>query len=427
MIKVLVPEDVPSLNKGEEAILRGIQFTIQQLGEAELVLFSSHADIDQKRYSDVRIVDACNTGHLPNSVLSLLRLVIFIFRAFINRMKGSLNSSAPKNLFDYYLWADLIILGHDDTLVGPRFPIRIIRDVLVARTLRKPVIVFGGSFVLPRGKLSKHMAKWAFQHMDAILLRDPFSLQQMKELGVVHNKVYLTADAAFLLKPISDQQWSPALRQIVETRPKPMIGMTLVRGSSVFDHAYLQTDFDGDTKAKDERHVRMMALVADRVIEATGATLIFIPHCIGPTEHLDDRNVTSAVYNLMKNKSKAVQIKEDLSAADLKGFIGKLEMMVGERTHSIIQAVSMGVPSLAISFPGDNRTYGIIGDMLGQDRWLYNIERLDVDTLSESILALWMDRKLVAQDLNERLPKLLLQASQNRVCLDQVLSEYGCL
>ena len=58
MARILICENVPSLNKGEMAILEGMRESLRELGKLELVMFSARPDIDAPRYSSLtQVID----------------------------------------------------------------------------------------------------------------------------------------------------------------------------------------------------------------------------------------------------------------------------------------------------------------------------------------------------------------------------------
>ena len=111
----------------------------------------------------------------------------------------------------------------------------------------------------------------------------------------------------------------------------------------------------------------------------------------------------------------------DFSASDLKGMIGCCDFFVGARTHSVIAATSMGVPSVVLSYPKDYRTYGIIGEMLQQSKWVYNIEYLQAGDLIELIKNAWVQRDETSRQLPDIVKKVRERAFLNGELLGNVV------
>ena len=142
-----------------------------------------------------------------------------------------------------------------------------------------------------------------------------------------------------------------------------------------------------------------MAATLDALMEKIGCTFVFVPHSIGPHDEADDRLVHKDVVKAMKHANHAILVEEDLSAAELKGLMGRFHMTVSERTHGGIASATMHVPTLWVTHPGDSRTYGIVGKTLALDDCLYDIRKLDQETLLGKLLWLWETREQLGKKL----------------------------
>ena len=121
--------------------------------------------------------------------------------------------------------------------------------------------------------------------------------------------------------------------------------------------------------------------IFDRLIEYCHAVIIFIPHCIEPYSKRDDREVAKEICKNMKKKHQTRILTNEYSPEELKGIIGEFNIFIGTRIHSVIAALSMNVPSIVLTGSSDDRAYGLIGKMLKQEKWIYNIENLDCNAL----------------------------------------------
>ena len=69
------------------------------------------------------------------------------------------------------------------------------------------------------------------------------------------------------------------------------------------------------------------------------------------------------------------------------------EVILGLRMHANIAALAMGVPTFAIAY--SRKTLGIMR-MLGQERWVSDIDTLSSEALIANIEALWSERERCA-------------------------------
>ena len=94
MIKILIAENIPSLNKGEMAIYGGMLEIFKTLGDFKVAMFSNSAVVDRERYGDnVEIIDILESLYISSGtrgpfikiIVSMWALIQhFIFNLYIN-------------------------------------------------------------------------------------------------------------------------------------------------------------------------------------------------------------------------------------------------------------------------------------------------------------------------------------------------------
>ena len=413
-MKVFIPESIPSFNKGEAAIFWGIVETLSFNGKSvEIYLSSNNPEYDRKSYGqEAEIVPESliphkggkfeRLGHFAKSATAHL---IFLFIYYL--MGKGVTRLFSKPLWKAYLEADAIILGHDNAF--SRFHNFLI---LFSKCMKKPIVIYGAS-VLPynfKGTIVRKLTRFCINQVNLVTTRENYSAEFLKDLGVKESLIHVTADKAFLLKPAAPERGIEILRKEgINTGHRPIIGFTVVKGSGVFRYGLRKIT---DIEERHRYHVETVASVIDQIIQKYKAQIIFIPHVIGAGIY-DDRKVASDVHKLVINKEYVKVMKGDYFVDELKSVLGHLDFLVGERTHSLIGAACMGVPFVAISYPEDYRTYGILGEMLGQKQLLYNIEGLDAKSLLRKFDSVWNQRGKVAKDLNCRIPDIQKRAMEN--------------
>ncbi len=163
----------------------------------------------------------------------------------------------------------------------------------------------------------------------------------------------------------------------------------------------------------------MLAQVIDNITNRINATVIFIPHCIGFAKELDDRIMAGDIFQMCKNKDKVKVITNEYGAEELKGFIGQFDLLIGERTHSVVNAMSMCVPSIVISYSTDQRL-GII-KMIDQENAICYVENLNAETLLSKISDIWSERNKIKKDLKSQTEIIREQAMLNGKLLKELL------
>lgn len=411
MIKILIAENVPSLNKGEIAILFGMLESFKLLGEVKLSMLSAYPDIDVPRYSPVvRVINTIEAWPLKGglecgllakifvSILVMLQHIVFIFLYMI--LGTYVTRLFKSEIWNEYLTTDVIIIGHNGTFgldgaLGIPFFYHIY-IATIAKLLDKPVVLYGGSIPQTKGILGPIKAllyKLALKNICLVTLRERISCENLKNIGLRGKRIFITSDLAFLLQPAPLNKISQLMKQEgIEKNSKPLVGITATHQMASKAFPYL-----GSPLASYSRHIEMLAETIDKLIDSLSCTVIFVPHCIGFGDELDDRLVAKDILNKCKNKKEIKLIDNEYSAAELKGLIGQFDLFIGERTHSVVNAMSMRVPSVILSNSIDKRLDMI--RMLGQDNAICYTDNLDSNSLLDKINNIWSNRDMIKTEL----------------------------
>lgn len=442
--RILIADWVPSLNKGELAILIGMLKTFEVLGEVEVSIFSVYPQLDKQRYpKNVKIIDLESDLYLKSSLLEKSSLVIILGGLFVmlqhiffSMLYAAIGDNVVK-IMNKMIWreycrSDVIVICHDQVscVFGPRFlPFSPLYITMLAKTLGKPVVIYANGF--PRFKrvvgkigLWKTLARFVLNNVDLITVREEESYKYLRNISSNKTRIYLTADPAILCPVNHERVRSIILEENIDRSDGLLIGMTLT-------HRILLNAYQ-EIRNPDERYEKattQMARLVDHLIKNLHATVVFLPHCIEPYRKGDDRDVAREIYNKTVNKYKVVVLTKEYSPDELKALMGVFDLFIGGRVHSVVSALSMGVPSITLTIGGssDRRAYGIIGKTLKQEKWIYNIEGLDLDKLLSMIITLLSLHDEVSKDtvlqtrivkkkalLNGKLLKALLDSRTRR-------------
>ena len=430
-VKIFIAENIPSLNKGEMTILEGMIESFKLMGRVEVSMLSLRPEIDKLRYGKkVKIIDLKKLLRLRGDLTGLYRifasiysmlqhlLFVILYKIFGSKALKLLRSDIWKE----YVESNVIMMGHDGVF-GPGYSTGVplyshsFYIPLFAKLLRKTVVMYGGS--IPQFKRFRRslrcISKVVLNKMDLITLREDVSYQNLREMGVKNDRVFVIPDLAFLLPPVSSELAKEIMmREGIEETNRPLIGMTITRkrASKAF------TDLSNPMSSY-HKHIKMLAQVIDNLTSRLDATVIFIPHCIGFVKELDDRIVAADIFQLCKNKNRVKVITNEYGAEELKGLIGQFDLFIGERIHSVINAISMCVPSIAMSYSTDQRL-GII-KMVGQENAICYVEGLDANTLISKIDEIWSEREKIKSELKSKIEIIKERAMLNGKLLKELL------
>ena len=438
MVKIFIAENVPSLNKGEMTILEGMLESFKILGKVEVTMLSDLSDIDQLRYgTKVKIIDAkkalCLSGELVghHQVVKIFVSFLFLFQHLLFLLLYKISGSKALKLIKSEIWreyveSDVIIVGHNGTFGAGwggmfRTPVYLYYFYmpLFAKMLGKPIVLYGGS--IPRFRRFRRIfergAKFALNRIDLITLREDVSYRNLRDIGVKNDRVSVTPDLAFLLRPVSSEQAKEIMvREGIEESYRPLIGMTVTRNRTFMAFP------DINPEKSYIKHNMIIAQVIDDLIAKFDAFVVFVPHCIGFGDELDDRIVAKDIFQIVKNKNRVKVITNEYAADELKGLIGQFDLFIGERIHSVVNAMSMCVPSIIIDRFTDERL-GIIR-MVGQENAIYYVENLNADTLLSKINDTWSKRDKIKKDLRSQIEIIQERAMLNGKLLKELLESW---
>lgn len=426
LTKIVLAEIIPSLNKGEAAILGGIVESFRCLGNTEFTIFSKWPKQDADRYrkyavkvvrhEENRLLSSNNfllrrIGDLFTLVSFLSCAAVFGFR--VSKLFHCFYDQNWQSLID----SDLVIMGHDNVVVTG-FWTRQLATIWFAKMLNKRIAVYGASIGPVENNIIKLLTIYCLNKVDLITVREAISYQYVKKLGISDSKVFLTADIAFLLKPVSREEVTDIFSKEGIENKRPIIGVTVTKFIS--DHAFINLK---DNEMRYQKFIKIIADTLDHLIESLEVTILLIPHSVGPTMKHDDRIMQNDIMKIVNNKHMIRNIDKEYSPEQLKGIIGQCDLLIGSRTHSLIAAAGMNVPMVALTCTTRNKTNGIIGTMLGQDEWLYNVEDINSRMLTNKIKRAWSKKENIRKALLQRNMEIKRKAMLNVELLRTLVSD----
>lgn len=313
----------------------------------------------------------------------------------------SYSVSEKSNLFCYYD-SDIIINTGGDLLSGEKFGLTSLLNISYAILLDKPVVLYAESLGYYQNSLFSFIANQVLNRTTLITVREDLSKKYLEQNKITKPKVYLTADSAFNLEPVSQSAIFEILqKEGIDTSQRPVFGIN----PSGLIGQYRKSS----SKNSNEEIVNIFARVIDSVIEKFNANIIMIPHVY--TEKVSDKKVISEIYDVVTNKSNVSIIQNEYNAKELKGIIGICDLFVGARMHATIAATSMYVPTVGIAY--SHKMYGIIGQMLKQENYIIDIKDLNYDILMNKICDCWNNRNIIKHDLRTIIPQVREKALLN--------------
>ena len=400
MVKILILNAGVS-NKGTYALIRTITENLKRyIPDAEFAFMG-----DEINRNELPIKKQLASNPLKNIAPWLYLaecLSIRICRIISVKIKIS-----DRDGINEYMDSDIIINSGGDHLSGEfnKFGLSSFMNILYAIILEKPVVLYGESLGYYKNPVFTYIADSIFEKVNLILVREKISKKYL-EGHVANPNIYLTADPAFNLQPINSFQLEEIFKVENVKIDRPLIG---VNPSGLISKIL---------KPENIEIVAIFAKLVDDLIYNLDATVLLIPHVY--TQNVDDRKTINLIYEKIMNKQKVNLIKNEYSPEELKGLIGSCDLFIGARMHATIASTSMMVPTVGIAY--SHKMHGIIGEMVGLNEYIIDINELNYDNLNQKVFDAWKNRGLIHKILEKNIPLIKHESDLNGRYVKDLLS-----
>jgi len=215
---------------------------------------------------------------------------------------------------------------------------------LLASRYNKPLFRWTQSYGPFAGLFVPFIARREFARAPFLMARGYVSRHRLRQLGV-KCPVYEFPDVAFCL-PAAKEEWAQTYLhgRVGVPSGKHLIGLS--------PSAVLRS-YPSHMGAVGEVHIDFCASLLSRLLEPDWCGVL-IPHTIrvnGPASACD----LDVARQIFKQLSPALQekvylVEDDLDCRELKALIGRMDFFVGARYHSLVAALSMRVPTVAVGW-----------------------------------------------------------------------------
>ncbi|WP_339287820.1 polysaccharide pyruvyl transferase family protein [Paenibacillus sp. FSL E2-0201] len=280
-----------------------------------------------------------------------------------------------------------------------------IYHILLAKKMGKKVLVMPNSFGPFEGHLVKGILRNSLSNCELITARETISANALSDL--LKKEVPVYPDLGFFLEgndPNIAKKY--LLERGVPLKDKICVGITL--------RPYRFPKSEEPIKEYDNYINNVVEFVS--YLKMHNYHIVFIAQTLGPSNHEDDRIAIRDVLNKSSNESITFINDEDLNCRDIKAIYAEMDYLIGTRFHSVIFALSSGVPSIAIAY-GGNKGEGIMRDM-NLNEYVLNIEGLNSKSLIEKFESL----KTNNNEIKSKINMYLLKANKERENLKKVIS-----
>ena len=307
-MKIVVSGYYGSKNGGDEAMLAAmLEVLREEVDDLQVTVISLNPDYTKRRHN----VDAVPMPDIF-SIIKKIRAADLLISG-----GGSLlqNVTSGRSLY-YYL-----------------------AIIFFALIFGRKVMLYAQGIGPIRGALAHKLMNLIVNRVDLITVRDRGSLEELSRLKITRPKIFCTADPVLAIKPVP-----------------------LEIGEEILSHHAIKKS-DGKFIGVAVRHwigwgrfQSELAEALDKIIETTGAKIIFIPMKF-------PEDIRSAMSTAELMKEKCIVFEEEFTTQEILSLVGCMDLLIGVRLHALIFAGVMNVPLLGISYdPKIERFLDSIGE-----------------------------------------------------------------
>jgi colanic acid/amylovoran biosynthesis protein len=254
--------------------------------------------------------------------------------------------------------------------------------------LGKPVYLYAQSIGPFTSSMQAWLVRWALSKVRLVEFREHISGRLLDEWRLP-TPTRAAADGAFLV-PARPPTYDLDIRGHGQ---KNTVGMTVRK-------------WYRDLREQ-ESYERTMAAFVEWLSKEREVKVVLLPQVTFAQGNDDDRVAARDVMALLDRQDQVRVVADELSTGEIKWLCGQMDFFVGTRMHSNIFALSLGVPTLAISY--QHKTEGIMAT-LGLGDFVVPISAISLDFLKERFDDLVHRRREVCSRLSEVIPEIELQA-----------------
>jgi len=332
------------------------------------------ADRQRARRYDVAVIPEVND-------VSFLKKIVPL--TLLKRLGISAGPPHLRKLLHVLHEADVIVdiwgIALTDSLGSNSFYARLIEGqfYILARILGKPFIKYTSDLGPFQSKWNRFFAKLYLNRFTKLVLaRDEETAACVRAIGV-KTKMIICPDTAFLMEP---EDTDISRRLAACRRERPVIGLSV--SFQLFNRAGASVDYIG-----------IMAGFVRHAIATCGAHVVIIPNELSDGPH-DDTKIAERVKAQVKSDGCEIVYTEGMTAPETKGVIRECDAIVSARYHSIVAALSMGVPTFAL---GWHHKYAGILSLFGQEHRMCAIDSLRAEDVNAKFDELWRQRAEVRE------------------------------
>lgn len=408
MKNILIVNYFGTGNKGDTAILIGMLETFQDI-QYNISIVTHEPDVTSKYTNkyNVNLIESVikrNNGNIiwPINILNWIFLssTWLLFKKFGIDVSIFLDNN-KRLLLKEYEKSDMVISCGGGYIHDNHGPIILLalHYIFIGIAANKPVVLYSQSVGPINNFIYKYITKLVLNKTKIIQVREEISKICLDKFGIYKPKIYLTADSAFAYPFVTEERIEEIMNIENIRKDCLTIGITI-------------RYWNFPTMSNPEiRYEEYLTKIADIIKSFEDAQIVFIPMVETKIAKFDERMIAKRIVNKIDKKDNIRIIKNDYFPSELRALTGKMDILFGTRFHSVIFAISSGVPVISLMY--EHKSLGIM-KMLNLEEYVYNIDNFNVKDIVEKINKILKYHDKIAHEILEKGKKMSSFAKANR-------------
>lgn len=255
--------------------------------------------------------------------------------------------------------------------------------VLLAKILKKKVMYYAQGIGPVKTDKGKKITKFITNMIDVVTLRDDESKKCLIEIGVKSPPIFITADPVMALEPESGERIDNILLDEGIKKDGFKIGVSIRPWKTSTDY------------------IKIISNVADRLADEYNAEIVLIPF-----QKSQDLEICMQVKKTIKGKSTV--IKNEYSPQELQGLIGRMDILMGMRLHSLIFGSTLNVPMIGIVYDPKVKNFS---ELIGTSS--ISLEDMTEENFYSMIKDVYTKREEIKKKIEKNMNELKEKAFKN--------------
>jgi len=383
--------------------------------KAKFIVLSIHPELDSSTITECvflpKFMTAISLFQNIVVLVSFLLLSLFwpITGSFIPKFSMYLAYGLKHATLQAYISADIVVVRGSDTLSDvygfPSFLSNLV-DIMVAILLKKKIVVLGHTIGPFNNRFTEFMCFKALNKVKLITVRERTSLKYLIDIGVDPNKVFLTADIAFLQAKNDIRGQLEEKQEFNKISSAPIVGLNI---SPII--------WNLQNESIRKRNREAFTILVKHLIRKHHAKIILIPHVFGPGTN-DDRASLKELRQLCLNTSNLELIEDKLSINDVRRILKECDIFISCRMHALISALCALTPVIGIDY--SFKTTSIMEEAdLGE--WTISDKNLNSKLLIDMVESMLNNQLDIKKRIRNKLPELIARAELNGLITRKLL------